>query len=230
MRAAGITAVGLGVAGWAAFALASPATAQEAPQGVQAPADSAAVVTAPASDPAPAADAAPAADPAMAPAPAKAEPDFTLHDLTTYGALGVGGDSGHAGAASGQTGIFTGEVGVRVGPYFGLEADGATSVPGSTSGKKLGLVDRYAGYIVGYWPLTKHFDLFAKLGLGHSRYKYEDGGPAVSQSFDSVNWGVGAQYFFSERDGVRTEILQEDYRNSRGERNSVNISWVHRFF
>ncbi len=235
MRASAIT-VGAGVCAAGFLAIASPATAQDA---AAAPAaDSTAPAQAPDPAPAPATDAQPAPAPAPAPdtlreplKPKSDDPGFTLDNLTTYGTLGLSGGSGDAHNASGQTGIFTGEAGVRFGPYLGVEAEGATTVPGaSPSGKKLSLVDRYAGYIVGYLPLSKHFDLFAKFGLGHSRYKYEDNGSSLSSSYDSVNWGLGAQYFFSDRDGVRTEVLKETYRDNRGERNSVNISWVHKFY
>ena len=220
MRTMGAKAVVLGLA--IAF-LALPAFAQE----ISAPAPADQTPAAPV-DAAPAS--APATTPVDAPAPDKSQPAFSLGDLTTYGTMGLGGSSGDSSVAPGQTGIFSAQAGVRFGPYVGLEAEGATSIPGdSHAGKKLSLTDRYAAYIVGYLPWTKHFDLFAKLGLGHSRYKYEDNGASLSTDLDSVNWGVGAQYLFNDHDGVRTEVLKENYHDSRGDRTSLMFSWIHRF-
>ena len=226
MRTMGAKAIVLGLG--IAF-LALPAFAQDA--STTAPADQAPAPAAADSTPAPAATPEPAPmPPADAPAPEKSEPAFSLGELTTYGTLGLGGSSGDSLVAPGQTGIFNAQAGVRFGPYLGLEAEGATSLPGdSRSGKKLSLTDRYAAYIVGYLPWTKHFDLFAKLGLGHSRYKYEENGTSLSTDLDSVNWGVGAQYLFNDHDGVRTEVLRENYHDSRGDRTSLMLSWIHRF-
>jgi outer membrane immunogenic protein len=222
MRTMGAKAIVLGLG--IAF-LALPAFAQEA--STSAPADS--VPATPAEVAASPTTASVPSD-APAPAPEKSEPAFSLDDLTTYGTLGLGGSSGDSSVAPGQTGIFNAQAGVRFGPYFGLEAEGGTSIPGdSRSSKKLSLTDRYAAYIVGYLPWTKHFDLFAKLGLGHSRYKYEDNGASLSTDLDSVNWGVGAQYLFNDHDGVRTEVLKENYHDSRGDRTSLMFSWIHRF-
>ncbi|HEY3815187.1 MAG TPA: outer membrane beta-barrel protein [Caulobacteraceae bacterium] len=226
MRTTGAKATLLGL-GFALLAL--PAFAQDA----SAPAAAATVAAAPAdSAPTPAAD--PAAPPAAVTPPAETfandKPAFSLGDLTTYGTMGLGGSGGDGSVAPGDTGIFNAQAGVRFGPYLGLEGEVGTGIPGdSRSGKKLSLTDRYAAYIVGYLPWTKHFDLFAKLGLGHSRYKYEANGAAMSSDLDSVNWGVGAQYLFNDHDGVRTEVLKENYHDSRGERTSLLFSWIHRF-
>ena len=223
MRATSATGALLGL-GLAFLAL--PAFAQDASTAVPA-------------DPAPAASpeaaAAPATPQAEASAPdksdpTKSEPAFTLGDLTTYGTLGISSSSGNGAVAPGDTGIFNAQAGVRFGPYIGLEGEMGTNIPGdSRSGKKLSLTDRYAAYIVGYLPWTKHLDLFAKLGLGHSRYKYENNGADLSSDLDSVNWGVGAQYLFNDHDGIRTEVLKENYHDSHGERTSLMFSWIHRF-
>jgi hypothetical protein len=225
MRAIGAKAavLGLGVAFLALPAFAQDATAP-APA-AQAPA----AATAPDSTAAPAPAETPPATPAP-PATEKSEPAFSLGDLTTYGTMGLGDTTGDSPVAPGGAGIFNAQAGVRFGPYIGLEAEGATSIPGdSRSGKKLSLTDRYAAYIVGYLPWTKHFDLFAKLGFGHSRFKYVDNGSSLTTDLDSINWGVGAQYLFNEHDGVRTEVLKENYHDNRGERTSLMFSWIHRF-
>ncbi|HWE45891.1 MAG TPA: outer membrane beta-barrel protein [Caulobacteraceae bacterium] len=222
MRAIGVKA-GAAVLGAGLVLLAAPAFAQEAAS--PAPADAAAT---------PAPDSVPSPAPAEAPIPAakpeKSDPAFSLGDLTTYGTMGIGGTSGNGSTAPGDTGIFNAQAGVRFGPYFGVEGEVGTGLPGdSRTGKKLSLTDRYAAYIVGYLPWTKHLDLFAKLGLGHSRYKYEDNGASITSDLDSVNWGVGAQYLFNDHDGVRTEVLKENYHDSHGERTSLMFSWIHRF-
>jgi outer membrane immunogenic protein len=176
--------------------------------------------------PAPAPDQATPDQPAPAPAAPPVMQPLSLGTITTYGTLGMGEDTG----GKGDEGIFSGAVGARFGPYLGVEADLGTGIDDTNNaGKRLSLGARYAGYIVAYLPLARHFDLFAKFGLGRSHFREDGVGPSMSSDVDSTNWGVGAQYFFTDRDGVRTEILREDYRDSRGERNSVNISWIHRF-
>jgi hypothetical protein len=218
-----MAAIGPTAAGVMALSLfAVPAVAQEAPAPQPSSVSSDQTQAAP-----PVAEARPAAEPQPA---EKSETPFTLDQLTTYGSLGLGGGTGNAKGAPGDAGIFNAQAGVRVGPYWGMEVEGGTGLPGdSRSGNHLNLASRYAGYIVGYLPFNKHFDLFAKLGLGHSRYKYEDNGVGVSRDFDGVNWGVGAQYFFNDHDGVRTEVLRENYRDGKGDRSNVFFSWVHRW-
>jgi hypothetical protein len=208
MRAMGASGIGPALAG-ALLLFAAPALAQEAP--------------APSSPP----PSAPMLDTPQAPDP-KLEAPFSLNDITTYGTLGLG-TAAEPATAPGDVGIFKGQNGITVGPRFGIEGETATTQPGDImTGKHLSLTSRYKAYLVGYWPFAKHFDLFAKLGLSHSRYKYEDGAQTFGAD-SSVNWGVGAQYRFTEHDGLRTEVLKETYHDSRGQKSSLLFSWVHLF-
>jgi opacity protein-like surface antigen len=80
---------------------------------------------------------------------------------------------------------------------------------------------------VGWLPVKKRLNLFARLGVGSSRFKLPSG---QSFSADSVNWGVGAQYSVTEKNGVRVEYLQQDFHESRGVANRWSLSFVRRFF
>jgi len=115
-----------------------------------------------------------------------------------------------------------------VGDYWGVEAEGGLGThDDSDNGVRTHLQNEIAGYVVGWLPVKKRLNLFARLGVGSSRFKLSSG---QSMTADSVNWGVGAQYSVTEKNGVRVEYLQQDFHESRGVANRWSLSFVRRFF
>ncbi|MDB5459632.1 MAG: hypothetical protein JWO72_1373, partial [Caulobacteraceae bacterium] len=103
------------------------------------------------------------------------------------------------------------------GKYVGIEGEGAFGVNdqnGTTNGvsTKLHLNSEYAAYGVARWPVLPNADLFARVGYGHSDIKATASlrGVSASQSYgvDSVNYGVGGEYFFDGKNGLRVDYTR----------------------
>jgi outer membrane immunogenic protein len=132
----------------------------------------------------------------------------------------------------GYTGIHTngadlGAIDLRAaanfGQYVGIEGEGAFGVndqSGSVGNvaTKLHLNSEYAAYGVARWPVIANANLFARLGYGHSDIKATATLRGVSASattgVDSVNYGVGGEYFFDGKNGVRVDYTRFDFQKS----------------
>jgi outer membrane immunogenic protein len=163
-----------------------------------------------------------------APAHAQAVTDW-LTPITGYGALGYSmrDDGGHLGAV-------TGRLGLRYGRFLGTEAEGSFGVKdhdltlgGLPYEQKL---DRsVAAYAVGYVPILPRFDLFGRVGLGNTKLEGSIGALESDRQRDTLNYGGGAQYFFTGHDGLRADYTVEDYRQGPGHANVWNVSYVRKF-
>jgi hypothetical protein len=128
-------------------------------------------------------------------------------------------------------GAITGRADARFGKYFGLEVEASGGVAPSTSaqGNRTWLDHQYAGYAVGYLPLMRNFDLFARAGYGDSLISFRGptGGEINSESF---NYGAGAQYFINPHDGLRLEYTRQDAQDHLGPNaDTMSVSYVRRF-
>lgn len=160
--------------------------------------------------------------PPPAPAPPETPP------VSLYGSVGISSTKSGGGPNDADLGVFTGRLGAKVGSYWGVEAEGGVGAhDDSDNGVRTRLQDEIGGYIVGWLPVKKRLNLFARLGVGSSRFRLSNG-----QNFNagSTNWGVGAQYSVTEKDGVRVEYLQQDFHESRGVASRWSLSFVRRFF
>jgi outer membrane immunogenic protein len=131
-------------------------------------------------------------------------------------------------ASAGYTGInwlgnnlgaVTLRAGADLGKYVGVEgeagfgvADAGLSYPGIGSAK-LHLDNQYAGYVVGRYPVLPNANLFARVGYGHDQIKASATGVnSVTTGEDSLNYGVGGQYLFDAKNGLRLEWTRYDFR------------------
>src|SRR6185312_16286029 len=104
--------------------------------------------------------------------------------------------------------VLHGRIGGRFQRYFGIEGEGAFGVSSDTVSQggytiNTKLKSEFAGYAVGYIPLSPMADIFGRVGYGRSNlhgYIAGIGGGDVSE--DSLNFGGGAQYFFTRNDGL----------------------------
>lgn len=151
-------------------------------------------------------------------------------------------------ASIGYTGIDTQGVdlgaidlraGANFGKYLGLEGEGAFGVNDQTGtvgavSTKLHLNSEYAGYGVARWPVLAKADLFARIGYGHSDIKAtaQSGvnSASVTAGYDSVNYGVGGEYFVDGKNGVRIDYTRFDFQ-SRGlkDADTWSVGYVRRF-
>jgi len=149
-----------------------------------------------------------------------------------YGTLGYSDFSSDNGA---DLPAITGRLGARLNPYLGAEGEisvgvGNDRTSGSNPGLGLHLNDQYAGYAVGYLPLKPNFDLFARVGYGHSDLHTTSAGGSVDEGADSWNFGGGGQYFFDQKNGVRAEYTRQDYQCSHCDGADVwSIAYVRKF-
>jgi hypothetical protein len=127
-----------------------------------------------------------------------------------------------------------GRIGARIGSYFGVEGEASFGVGGHdyTSAGLAGrtkMAHQVAGYAVGYLPVTPRFDLLARIGYGNTHFNTNVGASSATISQDSVNYGVGGEYFFTGVDGIRADYTRNDYRHDGGHANVWGLSYVRRF-
>ena len=132
---------------------------------------------------------------------------------------------------------ITGRVGARFGRYLGVEGEvtgglGSDSYGYAGDSIKARLNDQYAGYVVGYLPITPQFELLARVGYGGQDYHISDYTAATTQGYhyDSLNYGAGGQYNFTPKDGVRVDYTRIDAQGYQNPDSNVwNISYVRKF-
>ena len=163
----------------------------------------------------------------LAAAPALADPPA----VSGYGTLGYtdfNGDNANLGA-------ITGRIGARWGRYLGVEGElsgGVTSDTANIGGvnTKVRLNDQYAGYVVGFLPVSPNADLFARLGYGATRLNVSTPGTGANGEHTSVNYGVGGQYFFDGANGVRADYTRMSFADhSNFDANVWSLAYVRKF-
>jgi hypothetical protein len=169
----------------------------------------------------------------LAAASLAAAPAFAqgLGPVTAYGNLGGAhisseGDNDYT--------ALGGRLGARFGSYLGLEGEAAFGVDGdkgTVAGSPYSskLKSAFAGYAVGFYPVTPKFDLFARVGYGTSRVNLKTAGLSVTDNTDSWNYGAGGQYFFTAKDGVRADFTRESFRGGPGHADVWGASYVRKF-
>jgi hypothetical protein len=129
-------------------------------------------------------------------------------------------------------GVVTGRVGARA-KYFGAEGEASVGfTKDNYAGVDLREKDQFAGYAVGFLPVGgQGAELFARVGYGHIAVRGDYAGYGATVGEDSVNYGVGAQYFFHNGpNGVRIEATRYDYTgHDAGSDEVYSLSYVRRF-
>ena len=150
--------------------------------------------------------------------------------FTGYGNLGYS----HSDRGRSDVGGVTGRLGLRFGQFVGAEAEGTFGVTDDDS-RRLGVPTEtnwnrsVAAYGVGFVPVTPQFDVFARVGLGNSRVRTTGLAQPMTVKRDSINYGAGAQYFFTGNDGIRADFTRESYRHGPGRADTYGVSYVRKF-
>jgi outer membrane immunogenic protein len=148
---------------------------------------------------------------------------------TGYGSIGYA----HGDYEGADLGAVEGRIGARFGQYLGVEGELAGGVKGDTvrvagTNYDVDLSYSAAVYGVGYLPVAPNADLFARVGYGKS--EIDVSGPfGGSADGNSWNYGVGGQYFFNEKDGIRADITRHDFDDNGGDADVVTIGYVRKF-
>ena len=134
-----------------------------------------------------------------------------------------------------DTGAIQGRVGAKLTPHFGVEAEVAGGVDSDTTytsagSAKVKAEHQAAAYAVGYLPVTPNLDLLARAGYGTTKFKSNN--PAATQfdgSQDSWNYGVGAEYKFDDKNGLRADFTKSEYTKGDLSSDTVSVGYVRRF-
>ena len=132
-------------------------------------------------------------------------------------------------------GASTARLGARVHPNFGLEGEASIGVRDddiTVAGIDGSIEHDYdaAAYAVGYLPLSPNLELFGRVGYGTTQIKADVAGFTASEDGESVNYGVGANYFFDGVNGIRGDITRRDFTDDNGgEIDTYSVSYVRRF-
>lgn len=139
---------------------------------------------------------------------------------SVYGSVGY--------AEKNQSGVGSAQVrlGTRFGSYVGVEGEYAhgvsshtdlSAVPVGPSKVELSLRHEAIAYLVGYLPLSPKADVFARVGYGETFYgiEVEPSGRKHKYHTDSLNLGVGAQYVFDGKNGLRFDYVRQELNVGR---------------
>jgi hypothetical protein len=166
---------------------------------------------------------------ALLPAAASAQTANT--GTTFYGTFGYA-DTDLSGV---NLGSIQGRIGARFGQYFGVEGELATGVKndkvnvGGTD-VKVKLDSQEAIYGVGFLPISPNFDLLARVGYGHTHGTGSVAGVSATAKGDSWNYGVGGQYSFDGKNGIRVDYTRESFQtHGSDDANVYALSYVRKF-
>ena len=135
----------------------------------------------------------------------------------------------------GDLGAITGRVGYNFTRYLGVEGEASFGVKDEdivVGGLNGSLEHEYdaAAYGVATLPISENFELFGRLGYGTTSVKADVAGFTANDDGESVNYGIGANYFFDGRNGIRADITRRDFTGSNGgEVDTYGLGYVRRF-
>lgn len=131
-------------------------------------------------------------------------------------------------------GAVTGRLGYKINPNFAVEGEASFGVAdddvrfGAVTAKVEHEYDA-AVYAVGILPINPNFELFGRLGYGTTEIEASAAGVSASDSGESWNYGVGANYFIDDRNGIRADWTRRDFTNDGGEADVWSLGYVRKF-
>ena len=137
-----------------------------------------------------------------------------------YGTIGYAGVD----ADGADLGAIQGRLGYRFNPYVGIEGEAAFGVSDDTvGGVDVKLQHEVGAFVVGFIPVTPKAELFARVGYTSASFDTSLG----DVDGDGAAWGVGGQYHFTDKDGVRVDWTRHDY--DAGDANVWSVGYTRKF-
>jgi len=163
--------------------------------------------------------------------PAIASAQTATSGTTFYGTLGYADTD----LNDINLGAIQGRIGARFGQYFGVEGeisggvkDDKVNVAGTDV--KVKLDHQEALYGVGFLPVSPNLDLLARVGYGHTKGSGSVSGVSASAKGDSWNYGVGGQYTFDGKNGVRVDYTREAFQgHGSDDANVWSVAYLRKF-
>lgn len=167
---------------------------------------------------------------ALAGAPAMAQPLSMPMDTQVYGTLGYSQGS----YDDVDLGAVTGRLGLRFGRFFGVEGEASVGVAGddvNIGGTKVDvdLNHDLGAYAVGFVPVHPNFDIIGRVGYASTDLDASAAGLSASDSNESWNYGVGAQYFLDGANGVRADYTRKSFTDDGGDADVWSVAYTRRF-
>lgn len=144
--------------------------------------------------------------------------------------------------------MLTGRLGYRLNDFFALEGEAGfglggddfdRTVPVNVQGSILNVdtnvdlkVKNYAvGFARGILPVSDQFDIFARIGYGQATAKADvvaslsglTASGSAEEDADGIAYGVGAQFNFTDNDGIRADYTRLE------DTNIISIAYSRRF-
>jgi len=167
-------------------------------------------------------------------------------DLT---GLDVAGETVDLGTENADIAIINGRIGYRFNDYFAVEGEIGFGVGGDDVNRVIpvdvapfGTVDvdanvdlsidnYYVAFARGILPVSNQFDLFVRLGYGEANADADITASAlgfatsgsVSDSESGFAYGVGGQFDFTEKDGIRADYTRLDQTDI------ISLAYARRF-
>lgn len=131
-------------------------------------------------------------------------------------------------------GSITGRFGAKFTPNLGVEGEASFGVKDDTvnvGGVPVEVDQNYdaAVYGVATLPVSPNFELFGRVGYGTTEIEASAAGVTQADDGESWNYGVGANYFFDARNGVRADYTRKDFEDDGGEADVWSLGYVRRF-
>jgi hypothetical protein len=166
----------------------------------------------------------------------------TFGGVERYGSLGytnlsfdsIAGFNGKTGDIA--TGAVTGRLGARRGQNVGVEGELLAGVfhedVGGANGATVGVNFAATAFLVGFLPVTREVDLFARVGVGAMDVKADAAGatePEGAGTHGLFAFGGGAQYAFQDVHAVRAEYTRYNVQGGAAEADALTVSYVRKF-
>jgi outer membrane immunogenic protein len=131
-------------------------------------------------------------------------------------------------------GAVTGRLGYKFSPNFAVEGEASFGVSDddvTVGATTVNVEHEYdaAVYGVGILPVTPNFELFGRVGYGTTEIEASAAGISASDSGESFNYGVGANYYFDGQNGIRADWTRRDFRDDGGEADVWSLGYVRKF-